>query len=122
MKDDIYEGKLIKKDTLIIPNIPALSRDPERYPDADKFNPDRFKGDLETAAVSAVSQDHMKRDHFHFGFGRRICPGIHVAEASLFIAISRLLWAYDIKPRQGCPLKIDPMRRKSTKPCSAIRD
>jgi len=28
-----------------------------------------------------------------FGFGRRICPGMNIAERSLFILTARLLWA-----------------------------
>ena len=36
-----------------------------------------------------------------FGFGRRICQGIHVAERSLFIAISRLVWGFDIHKAKG---------------------
>jgi hypothetical protein len=42
--------------------------------------------------------DPMKRDHFSFGAGRRICPGMHLAENSLFITISRILRAFDILP------------------------
>jgi len=36
----------------------------------------------------------MERDHWTFGAGRRICPGLHAAERELWLAISRLLWAY----------------------------
>jgi hypothetical protein len=38
-----------------------------------------------------------KRDHFSFGGGRRICPGLHVAENSLFINIARLLWGFNVE-------------------------
>ncbi|KAF8888833.1 cytochrome P450 [Infundibulicybe gibba] len=36
-----------------------------------------------------------------FGFGRRICPGMHLALNSLFINIARILWAFDISPETG---------------------
>lgn len=36
------------------------------------------------------------RDHFVFGTGRRLCPGIHIADRSMFLAVSRLLWAFRI--------------------------
>ena len=74
----------------------------------------------------------MDRDHWAFGAGyvqkfsplllagvyvrvfipncarsRRICPGIHVAERELWLAISRLLWAYDIRPLPEEPISLD---------------
>lgn len=48
---------------------------------------------------SASNPNPAKRDHFTFGAGRRICPGIHIADRSLFVAISRMLWGFNI--RQG---------------------
>jgi hypothetical protein len=33
--------------------------------------------------------------------GRRVCPGQHVADASLFIGISRLLWTFNIGLKKG---------------------
>lgn len=31
------------------------------------------------------------------GAGRRICPGMHIADRSLYLAISRLLWTFDFR-------------------------
>lgn len=50
-----------------------------------------------SAAEAAAQKDPGKRDHFAYGVGRRICPGIHVAENSLFLLVSRVLWGFDIK-------------------------
>lgn len=38
------------------------------------------------------------RDHYGYGSGRRICPGMHLAERNLFLAIAKLIWAFDIGP------------------------
>ncbi|KAI1855449.1 hypothetical protein JX266_000314 [Neoarthrinium moseri] len=46
---------------------------------------------------AAVNPDVSQRDQFALGAGRRICPGIHVADRSLYLSISRLLWAFDFK-------------------------
>ncbi|KAF8888758.1 cytochrome P450 [Infundibulicybe gibba] len=46
-----------------------------------------------------------------FGFGRRICPGMHLALNSLFINIARVLWAFDVLPQlddKGQPILPDP--------------
>lgn len=59
------------------------------FPDPETFKPERF---LETTNPRLINFD------LPFGFGRRACPGIHLALNSLFINISRILWAFDIKP------------------------
>lgn len=45
--------------------------------------------------------DPLERDHFSYGAGRRGCPGVHVAERSLFINVSRVLWGFDIRKKVG---------------------
>jgi Cytochrome P450 len=45
----------------------------------------------------AAFPDPRERDHFSFGAGRRICPGIHLSENSLFITLARILWAFKIE-------------------------
>lgn len=38
--------------------------------------------------------------HSAFGWGRRICPGMHLGSASLMINIARMLWGFDLGPQQ----------------------
>lgn len=33
---------------------------------------------------------------YAFGWGRRFCQGSYVAEASLFVAISRIVWGFNL--------------------------
>ena len=40
----------------------------------------------------------MNRDHYSYGAGRRICPGIHLAERTQWRVVAKLLWAFDIRP------------------------
>jgi hypothetical protein len=46
----------------------------------------------------AGSPDYMKRDHYTYGSGRRICVGIHLAERTQWRIIARILWAFKIEP------------------------
>ena len=45
--------------------------------------------------------DPHKRDHFTYGAGRRVCPGVHVAEHSIYINIVRVLWGFKIAKTKG---------------------
>jgi cytochrome P450 len=68
----------------------AILHDPVMYPEPDAFKPERFinpNGNLREDPVLSSG----------FGFGRRICPGRHLAEATLFIAIASLLSVFNIK-------------------------
>ncbi|RFU79734.1 cytochrome p450-like-31 [Trichoderma arundinaceum] len=98
-----YRGHTIPRGTIVMPNVHALVRDPERYDDPDNFRPERFLGDDLDAFTSAKQSDFHKRDHINYGWGRRLCQGIHVAENSLYMQVSRLLWAFDIRPQPGEP-------------------
>lgn len=71
------------------------------------FEPERFM----TSTEHAGSPQKIKK-HFHYGFGRRSCPGERIAEDSLFIVITRVLWAFDISALAGEPLRMEDQRSK----------
>jgi hypothetical protein len=54
-------------------------------------------GDEQSSIDASNNPDATKRDHFVFGAGRRKCQGMHIADRSLFLAISRLLWAFNFQ-------------------------
>ncbi|CEL03747.1 Putative Cytochrome P450 [Aspergillus calidoustus] len=97
-QDDEYMGYFIPKGAGVMNNVWGIHMDPKRHPNPRKFNPDRYKDDKQSLGDAAANPDASKRDAFTFGAGRRICPGIHVAERSLFLGMSRILWAFDIRP------------------------
>lgn len=83
--------------------------DEQRSPHPRVFDPERFKDD-QTSLYESATGDATKRDNFVFGAGRRLCQGIHIAERSLFLGISRLLWAFAFSPAldaQGHPVPYD---------------
>ncbi|KAG2035689.1 cytochrome P450 [Suillus americanus] len=86
MKEDVYKGYRIPKGATIIANILSMSRDKEMYPDPLEFRPGRFLG-------PSPQLDPRK---FIFGFGRRACPGLHFAQASLYLNIVCILAVFTI--------------------------
>ncbi|VUC28794.1 unnamed protein product [Clonostachys rosea] len=106
----IYDKYTIPANTILIPNIPALSRNRERYDSPDVFDPRRFIGDDKDAAASARCPDYGSRDHFQFGFGKRFCPGSYVAEGSLYMAVSRIIWGFEIHNIKGQDLNMNEQR------------
>jgi cytochrome P450 len=83
--------------------------DPKRHPNPRAFDPSRYADDLQTASEATSNPDASKRDQFIFGAGRRVCQGMHIAERSLFLGISRMLWAFDFeKVRDEAGAEITP--------------
>jgi cytochrome P450 len=100
----------LPKGTIIIMNVWGLHNDPVKFPDPQNFDPDRYAGRKLLAFDYAVSADYEDRDHYVYGSGRRLCPGIHLAERNLFIAVAKLLWAFDFEPsrdEKGRPMELD---------------
>ncbi|KAK5129958.1 hypothetical protein LTR08_002675 [Meristemomyces frigidus] len=105
---DVYEGWHIPTGTPILGNNWAINLNEEYYPNPHHFDPVRFLSDSERMKMGITKQPYLgskthpaKAGHSSFGWGRRICPGADLAVNSLFIALSKLLWAYDIGPIEG---------------------
>lgn len=96
-RDDEYMGYTIPKGAGVMWNVWAIHMDPERHADPRRFEPERYVDDNQTAAEAASNPDAAKRDHFVFGAGRRVCQGMHIAERSLFLAMARMLWAFEFR-------------------------
>lgn len=110
IRDDEYLGYSIPKDASVILNVWAIHNNPQRYPNPRVFDPTRYAEDAHTAIESANNPDASMRDHFLFGAGRRFCQGTHIAERSLFLGISRLLWAFNFDKaldKNGVPITPD---------------
>ena len=67
----------------------AILHDPERYPDPEEFKPERF-----------LNEDGTVRDDptlaLVFGVGKRICPGRHLVDATLFIVAASVLSTFNV--------------------------
>ncbi|KIJ11979.1 hypothetical protein PAXINDRAFT_101436 [Paxillus involutus ATCC 200175] len=100
---DIYEGYYIPKGATIMPNVWAMAHNEEKYPKPFEFIPERFLD-----ADVNLNDDVIG---FAFGFGRRICVGRHVADASLWYAVSGMLALFNFskaKDRDGKTIDFEP--------------
>ena len=97
--------------TPVFLNVWGLQHDCE---DPGRFDPDRFDGRTKPSAVYAASSEYALRDHYVFGAGRRICPGIHLAEREMFLGTAKLLWGFNIEQARDetgnvIPIDTDPV-------------
>jgi cytochrome P450 len=102
---DCYEGWTIPAGSTILGNNWAINLNEEYYPNPHHFDPIRFLSESERLQLGIEKQPYQgqkihpaKSGHSSFGWGRRICPGADLAANSLFIALGKLLWAFDILP------------------------
>ncbi|KAH8901190.1 putative cytochrome P450 oxidoreductase [Thozetella sp. PMI_491] len=111
-EDDEYEGMLIPKNTTVFIPTWAIHHSEHIYDNPDQFNPDRYIGYEKLANDYAGSPDWEKRDHYNYGAGRRICPGIHLAGRNMWRIASKLLWAFEfsepVDPATGKVMPLDP--------------
>ncbi|KAF6746135.1 cytochrome P450 [Ephemerocybe angulata] len=122
-QDDEYRGYTIRKGTVVWANIWSILQDEEVFPNPAEFRPERYldedgriaKGSKQVLAVKTA-----------FGFGRRkvicftvdctdmhsreyyrICPGLYLAENSVFLAIAMFLFALDVFPHEDGLLEVE---------------
>ncbi|KAI0289467.1 cytochrome P450 [Russula brevipes] len=96
-EDDVYEGSFIPKGVALATAstvFRAIMHDPELYPEPDIFKPERF-----------LNPDGSPRDDLNltsvFGFGKRICPGRHFVDATLFIVVASLFSVFNFERGKG---------------------
>ncbi|KAF2774012.1 putative cytochrome P450 oxidoreductase [Teratosphaeria nubilosa] len=94
-EDDWYEGMLIPKDSTLFVAVWALHHTEGLFSDHDTFDPDRYQGHARLANDYAGSPEWSNRDHYGYGAGRRLCPGIHFAERNMWRIAAKLLWAFE---------------------------
>ncbi|KAF7328084.1 hypothetical protein MKEN_00389700 [Mycena kentingensis (nom. inval.)] len=91
--EDEYRGYRIPANSIVVGNAWAILHDEETYPDPDVFKPDRWlraDGTLNPDVPDPIQA---------FGYGRRICPGKHVGEGTVWFIIASILSVFDINPR-----------------------
>ncbi|KAL1745669.1 cytochrome P450 [Schizophyllum fasciatum] len=109
MRDLRYKDYLIPQGATILANLHGLFRDPELFDDPYTFNPERYM--LSEHGTKPGINNSDVRTSVIFGFGRRICPGMHLANATALLVAMKLLWAFEFRapldPATGKPIPYD---------------
>ncbi|RGP60863.1 cytochrome p450 [Fusarium sporotrichioides] len=101
--DAIYKhmGYSIPAGSIVVGNHFAITREESVFgPNPNDFIPngwmdkDESISEKDDAAANAKLKDLPQTG---FGFGRRVCTGRNIARNSLFIILSRLLWAFNVE-------------------------
>ncbi|KJA21835.1 hypothetical protein HYPSUDRAFT_140077 [Hypholoma sublateritium FD-334 SS-4] len=105
-EDDEYNGYFIPKGTVVLGNGWAILHDPTVFKNPLEYQPERYltpEGELDPNVRDPETGQ--------FGFGRRMCPGRHLADNSLYSIVSSTLAVYDITPPiddSGKPVELKP--------------
>ncbi|OJA18950.1 hypothetical protein AZE42_09771 [Rhizopogon vesiculosus] len=103
VNDDVYDGYLIPKGTTILTNIWYGHNSHTQLLASHRHDPERFftpSGDLNDDLVTPV-----------WGWGRRICAGRYLADASVWSAIVSMLTVFDFlkaKDASGKDIDFEP--------------
>lgn len=80
----------IPKGSILLPNTWYFLHDPARYRNPDKFDPTRFLGEKPETDPTT----------FAFGYGRRICPGRVLADASGWLMMAQTLAVFNVRRKK----------------------
>ncbi|CAO3695805.1 unnamed protein product [Rhizopus stolonifer] len=108
-EDILVNDYFIPKGSVLFGHMPTLHMSQNFYKDPQHFRPERFFENTKKMRVAAHAKID-ERDHFGFGWGRRICPGIHLAENQIFNFYVRFFSKFTIEPgldKQGNTVEID---------------
>ncbi|XP_057732779.1 geraniol 8-hydroxylase-like [Arachis stenosperma] len=98
-------GYTIPKDAQVMVNVWNIGRDPSLWDNPTLFSPERFIG----------SDIDVKGTNFElvpFGAGRRICPGLQLANRMLYLMLGSLINSFDWKLQHGMRLEDIDMTEK----------
>ncbi|KAH7329603.1 O-methylsterigmatocystin oxidoreductase [Stachybotrys elegans] len=99
-EDIVFRGYDIPKGTIITPAVWWFLHNPEVYEKPDVFDPERF--------LAPRNEPDPAREVF--GYGRRRCAGVYVAEEIMFLNVAQVVAAFRISQAMGSdgePIPID---------------
>jgi cytochrome P450 len=107
MRETELAGFHLKRGAMVMIAPWLVHRQPETWPHADRFDPDRWARD-----------DMPPGAYIPFGLGPRICVGAAFATIESTLILARLVRRYDFTPT--APETVRPVARLTTKPAHEI--
>ena len=101
LADDVIAGYRVKARDMVLISAFVAHRNPEYWPDPERFDPTRFANDLERELPSFV--------FFPFGAGHRRCVGADFALLQSRIIITRIAQRWRMRLVDGHPVAMEPM-------------
>jgi cytochrome P450 len=106
-----FQGHLLVPGELVFCSVAGTHRDPNLFPEPDRFDPDRF---------APPRNEHLRHPLVlaAFGSGPRACPGFLLARTTIKIIVRHVVRAFELDPKpdagavwSGMPLRypITPM-------------
>lgn len=100
-EERVIDGYVIPANVKVLVNNWGMQRDPAYWTNPDSFEPERF----EECSKEFLGADF---DFLPFGAGKRMCPGITFAMASVELVLAQLLYHFDWKlPNGAQPESLD---------------
>ncbi|KAJ7645933.1 cytochrome P450 [Mycena polygramma] len=124
MENDTVEGYFVPKGATVIANIWGMLHDEKVYSSPSMFDPSRFLPSTGTPTSPEIAgRSEPDIGSLPFGFGRRICPGMHLADSSVWIYAASVLWAFDIRMKSGNKVECNhvPSPIRSRSPSGVLR-
>ncbi|KAK3950572.1 cytochrome P450 [Pseudoneurospora amorphoporcata] len=99
--DDTYRGMFILKGSIVIAPLWSIHLNENDFPDPHRLLPECFLEERQYPGLFG---------HSAFGWGRRVCPGLHLGHPSVTLNIARILWGFNVslaKNERGENIEVD---------------
>ncbi|KAL7104155.1 hypothetical protein ACP275_08G226400 [Erythranthe tilingii] len=89
-------GYIVPKNAQVLVNVWASGRDPDTWPEAESFLPERF---MDGRQIDIRGKDF---ELIPFGSGRRICPGLPLAYRMVHLMLANLVGSFEWRLDGDC--------------------
>ncbi|KAI9702672.1 MAG: hypothetical protein M1820_006056 [Bogoriella megaspora] len=96
VQDDVYEGYHLPAGSVMHPLEWCISRDPVMFPDPEAYNPMRWLDPAYPTFKEDSTVNPTITNYSQFGYGRRVCQGMGVTEADMFVGVGAMAWLFHI--------------------------